>query len=182
MTRPVGYPASPLLGGLIELDDTAAEVRNGPVAEYQALLRVIGAVLDDLDAHDVTLIEGINSFSVSYRHGVTREVRDLTFGDLLTAYVTRRGERKLLGTPSKGRYQDLLRALGFELESAGARRLVLTEDGDNVSIEFETGNAEASLVGHHHVILTPAMAETILQRAHSRRQRRRSRLLSFLPS
>lgn len=136
---------------------------------YQSMLRVIGTILDQLDAADLALIEGSETFIVRFSSRGECEVRELSYADLLEAYQTLRNERTLLGTVEQGYFQDLLRALGYELERVHGSNLLLAEAGEHYLLTFQCPAAGNAVPHRRHALLSPPMVEELLSRAHGRR-------------
>lgn len=136
---------------------------------YQNTLRVIGAVLDELEAEDVTVIEGPGNFTVRFSTGNDLDVREVTHIELLDALRALREGRTLLGSVEKGYYQDLLRAIGYEMERVGAHNLLLSEAGQCCLLSFVSSDPTSVIWRKRHVVLTPESIAGILHRARGRR-------------
>lgn len=142
---------------------------DDPRIEYQSMLRVIGAMLDQLKAADVAIIDGFEGFTVRFCAEDECEIRELSYDDLLEAYRTLRTERTLLGAVDRGYYQDFLRATGYELQQVYARNLLLAEAGDHFLLTYQTTESAGSARRTNHVLLAPPAVKEILDRAHRRR-------------
>ncbi len=137
-----------------------------PRREYQSMLRVIGALLDELAASNIVIIEGTEGFTIRFTSRDQCEIRDLSYTDLLEAYQTLRNERTLLGNVDRGHYQDFLRAIGYEVERLQGRNLLLAQAADHYLLTYQTSASGSST---HHVLLAPRTIQEILDRAHKRR-------------
>lgn len=136
-----------------------------PRLEYQSMLRVIGAMLDELPATDVVVIEGSEGFTIRFSSRDQCEVRDLSYTDLLEAYQTLRNERTWLGNVDRGHYQDFLRAIGYEVERLQGRNLLLAQAGDHYLLTYQSSASGRSPT---HLLLAPRAVQEILGRAHQR--------------
>lgn len=150
--------------------------------QYQALLRVIGRELDHRHATAVRVIETPSGFEVHY--GVKDQrpemgVLTFTFEELK---AKSRGNRMqpLLRHPIGGRrskkgkptYQDFLRALGYELEDAGAYVILLDELEDGYLLTYQFYNPDSGYLLHkHRVALQADAAGEIVNVAGMRRGR-----------
>jgi hypothetical protein len=111
------------------------------LVSYQAMLRTVGAYLDEYVASEVSLVETPDSFAIrlSRPHDGTQLV-ELHYEDLVdrTSSLSRRRGRGALRTISphvltqglarlEVYYQDLLRALGWELDDSSGYNVLLEE-------------------------------------------------------
>lgn len=102
---------------------------------YQNRLRVIGRFIDESELHSITLIEVAQGFVLrASRAGepwpIAIELGDRKISELMRRSIGARGEgeieresRELLPTG----YEDMLRALGHELDQRIAESVVITE-------------------------------------------------------
>jgi hypothetical protein len=125
---------NPLLAWVFE----QVEVKEIPLRRlsYQPLLRALGAWLDSSNACNINLIETSTGFMI--RYGV---------GDdplLLRRFILTHAELEHLESAMKerrsinpsGRYQDFLRALGYEIDAQGGAYIVLDEIEENLFLTF----------------------------------------------
>lgn len=114
------------------------EVKEVPLRRlaYQPLLRTLGAWLDSSNACNINLIETSTGFNVRYGVGDdTLLLRKfiLTHAELEHLEAAMKERRSI--NPS-GRYQDFLRALGYEIDAQDGAYLVLDEVEDNLFLTF----------------------------------------------
>src|SRR5947209_18947895 len=100
--------------------DTSIDLR----VRYEAVLRTIGAYLDAQGAHYISIIEVKNGLTVRYvPDAAETELRSmfLSFTDILETQREREDARRHLPMPfgeREGRYENLLRAIGYDLQQA----------------------------------------------------------------
>lgn len=150
---------------------------------YQAVLRVIGRELDHLHASHIRVLETPTGFSVQFFSNTEdAAITTLTFGleDLLNRSKAVRfqpllrhplnaGKRLKRDKPS---YQDFLRALGYELEDAGAYAILVDELDDGYLLTYQFYNPESGFMLHkHRVALQADGAGEIVNVASMRRGR-----------
>jgi hypothetical protein len=149
---------------------------------YQALLRVIGRELDHHHATSIRVIEILSGFEVHYtvdERNPAGGVLNFSFEELK---AKSRGNRMqpLLRHPIGGRrskkgkptYQDFLRALGYELEDAGAYLILLDELEDGYLLTYQFYNPDSGFLLHkHRVALHADSAGEIVNVASMRRGR-----------
>ena len=138
---------------------------------YQTLLRALGAWLDANDACNVNLIETSTGFII--RYGVGQDVLALnryilTYAELVHLEAAMKERRSL--HPS-GRYQDFLRALGYEIDALGAAYLVFDEVEGNYFLTLLCGSENGGLTWVKRArVLNPADQAAILRKAYARRK------------
>jgi uncharacterized protein YceH (UPF0502 family) len=153
------------------------------VDTYQWRMRALGAFLDTHAANDVTVIETQSGFAVRYYQGhdsgdtlfvlveaaQIRAITEALKGRRRTAFDDAPTSR----APGQvhDRYQDLFRALGWELDDLRARNVMLDEreDGFYVSYLFRdpaTGRIKRKRIAN----LGPVEREAILADAKRRRR------------
>ncbi|HZU13047.1 MAG TPA: hypothetical protein VFB58_09425 [Chloroflexota bacterium] len=159
---------SPILQEILDSMNVPA-IPGAVTSPYQNTLRVIGAVLDELEAHDVTVIEGNGNFTVRFETEGSIQVRETTHLELLEAFDTLQRDRTLLGSPDQGYYQDLLRAIGFEMERVGAHNLLLSEAGEYCLVSFQANDPTSVIWRKRHLVLDDKALAGILDTAHGRR-------------
>jgi hypothetical protein len=149
---------------------------------YQALLRVIGRDLDNRHAFRVRLMEVPSGFSVQYFKDVENsDLVSLTFSyEELNAQARRGRLQPLLRHPIGGKrfkrgkptYQDFFRALGYELEDAGAYSILLDELDEGYLLTYQFYNPDSGFMLHkHRVALHADEAGEIVNVASMRRGR-----------
>jgi hypothetical protein len=157
-------------------DAIAAEPQASGKTPYQRLLRSIGAYLDNQAASQVYVLETDDGFVVRYI--VAQRPFDLTsvylrMDDVVAIdlrYQGRRAEGDTADEARPGRYQDLLRAIGYELEHADARHVVLDEVDGTFTLTYHYGASTRAVLHKHRTTITPAEAEELFRRARARRR------------
>lgn len=127
---------------------------------YQAFLRVVGRDLDHHRATIVRVVETISGFEVHYVADDQRpEMAALTYTfDQLKAKARGSRMHPLLRHPigtrrsKKGKptYQNFFRALGYELEDAGAYLILLDELEDGYLLTYQFYNPDSGYLLHKH--------------------------------
>lgn len=158
------------------------EQESNPAASYQTMLRSVGRHLDEEPSCRITLVEVPDGFLVRLQRTVYRfEPRVELFKreDLLrdaTQYV--RSERPVpvhqrhqgIWSHFPNGHQDFMRALGYELDQARARHIVIDELEDGVVLTYtrpaSTGEGWETSV----IVLNLQGIETILNDAFNRRR------------
>ncbi|HEY8684540.1 MAG TPA: hypothetical protein VIO57_02930 [Chloroflexota bacterium] len=149
---------------------------------YQALLRAIGRELDHRRATVARVMETDSGFEVQYAvEGQLPETASLTYsyGEL---HAKARGNRiqPMLRHPmgrkrsrhGRPTYQDFFRALGYELEDAGAYLILLDELEDGYLLTYQFYNPDSGFMLHkHRVALQADEAGEIVNVASMRRGR-----------
>jgi hypothetical protein len=138
---------------------------------YQQLLRTLGAWLDTNNACNVNLIETSTGFVI--RYGIGEETL------LLQRYILTHAELEHLEAAMKerrainpsGRYQDFLRALGYEIDAQGGKYMVLDEVDETFFLSFchQSEGGGLSWVKCARVMDSDDRA-AILRRAYARRK------------
>jgi len=152
-----------------------SERSGSHIAPYQWLLRAIGAYLDRERAVLVQIMELPGRFVVRYEVGDDPpELQQMEFShDQLLRFRTEMEAARSRKGPEEpqGPYQDFLRALGFELEDAGAYFMLLDEVEDDFLITYQYLQPTEGYQPHKHLsVINRNSREDLLQRAHSRRQ------------
>lgn len=150
---------------------------------YQSVLRVIGRDLDHIKALRVRVVETTTGFSVQYsKDPQLPELGELTFTyeelshraksvrlQPLLRHPLGGGKRFKHGKPS---YQDFFRALGYELEDAGAYLILLDELDEGYLLTYQFYNPDSGFMLHkHRVALHADAAGEIVNVAGMRRGR-----------
>jgi len=152
-------------------------------ATYQRLLRALGAHLDQAGASRFCTIELPDEFLVVLHGGSTKpQPQEVHLSMAALAEQARqlaRG-RKLFGSSyNKGwklastGHQDLLRALGYELDRADARYILIDELEDGLMVTYSyLDPAQGYNWRKHLMVLQQEDIEQLGQAAHARRPRR----------
>jgi hypothetical protein len=160
---------NPLLAWVFE----QVEVKEIPLRRlsYQPLLRALGAWLDSSNACNINLIETSTGFMIRYGVGddpllLRRFI--LTHAELEHLEAAMKERRSI--NPS-GRYQDFLRALGYEIDAQAGAYMVLDEIEDNLYLTF----CQPCAGGSHNSIKRARVLNTqdqgaILCKAYARRK------------
>lgn len=150
---------------------------------YQTMLRIIGRDLDQHRASLVRLLETPSGFAAQFTgNSQDAEVRDLTYSyEELNARAKGSKLQPLLRHPTGGAkrlkhgkptYQDFFRALGYELEDAGAYSILLDELDDGYLLTYQFYNPDSGFMLHKHCApLLADAAGTIVNVASMRRGR-----------
>jgi hypothetical protein len=164
------------------MDEDKGERVDQERIPYQALLRVIGRDLDSHHAFRVRLMEVPDGFHVQYFKDAERpDLASLDFSyDDLNDRARRGRLQPLLRHPMGGKrfkrgkptYQDFFRALGYELEDAGAYSILLDELDDGYLLTYQFYNPDSGFMLHkHRVALHADEAGEIVNVASMRRGR-----------
>jgi hypothetical protein len=146
------------------------------IAPYQWLLRAVGDYLDSAGARHIQIMELSGGFAVRYEVGAdppAHRLVELSYDELLQFRSRMEGARagRRPTNEPQGRYQDFLRALGHDLEQAGAYFILLDEVGDDFLITYQYLQPTQGYQPHKHLsVINRDTREDLLQRAYSRRQ------------
>jgi hypothetical protein len=143
------------------------------IPRYQWFLRVIGRYLDTHGARTVAIMEGPGEFMVAYAcEPASPELIEIHFSsvqlqtledELIVAHRRR-------SSPAPGRYEDFLRAVGFELERQRAYNILIAELEDGFLVTYQYLNpAQGYMVRKHMSVLHAADGEQLLVEARGRR-------------
>jgi len=160
---------NPLLAWVFE----QVEVKEIPLRRmsYQPLLRALGAWLDGSNACNINLIETSTGFIVRYGVGddsLLLRKFILTHAELEHLEAAMKERRSI--NPS-GRYQDFLRALGYEIEAQGGSYMVLDEVEDNLFLTFCQPSTGGGLNWTKRArVLNAEDQSAILRKAYARRK------------
>jgi hypothetical protein len=153
--------------------DTSIDLR----VRYEAVLRTIGAYLDAQGAHYVSIVEVKNGLTVRYvPRSSDTELRSifLSYADILETQREREEARRHLPMgfgEHAGRYENLLRAMGHDLQQAGAYNVVVDEVDDGFVVTHCVYNPiEGYLLRKRMDVLSDQQCEALLTRARQRRQ------------
>jgi hypothetical protein len=150
---------------------------------YQWLLRALGAYLDEQPSCRITLAEVSDGFVVRLQRSLHKlepqviHVKRRTLEEQLAHLGQRRsvaGHARHQGIWSKfpNGHQDFFRALGYELDQAGASSILIDELEDGVSVSYSHPEpANGTVWKKKHVVLGMDAIEEILNEAYKRRNR-----------
>lgn len=163
--------------------DTTAE--PGREQSYQWMLRALGAYLDEESSCRITLAEVEDGFIVRlqrYLHKMEPLVFRLERATLQQELERRMRDRNPTRTHARHQgvwahfpngHQDFFRALGYELDEAGARGILIDELEDGIVVTYrradDGGEAEKQMT-----LLTEDKIEDILNTAFERRKQGQS--------
>jgi hypothetical protein len=146
---------------------------------YQVTLRRLGAYLDARAASNVHLLEAPGGFHLQFRDGDTQVLveQDVSVEKLmaLTAERDDRRRRRIVKmranrATTREQYEDVFRALGYELEQAGAYSILVAEVEGGFLVTYQYMDAARGyLVRKHHTVVGPAGKTAMLQAAVARR-------------
>ncbi|HEX8918492.1 MAG TPA: hypothetical protein VF898_08310 [Chloroflexota bacterium] len=149
----------------------------------EVLLRALGRQLDENDATDVRVLEVPSGFFVQFRqHGGTNQLvtLDRTYKDLANRQSSFPYPHVLKRHRSMGHvsYENLFRALGYELDQVSAWTLLIEELTDGLMLTYQFLNPVEGYMMHKKIV-TPTWEETeaLVQSATSRRKKKRRKLL-----
>lgn len=138
---------------------------------YQPLLRALGAWLDSSGACNINLIETSTGFIVRYGVGddpLLLRKFILTHAELEHLEAAMKERRSI--NPS-GRYQDFLRALGYEIDEQAGAYVVLDEVEDHLFVSMCRPAEGGGLTWIKRArVLNPEDQAAILRRAYARRR------------
>jgi len=149
---------------------------------YQWLLRALGAQLDTSGAQSIMVLEEANGFAVRYQQGPhpqTTVVTRFSTDDLLAMKNALQEQRqfRLLRSGSSSApdgsdesYQDLLRALGHELDRLKAYSVSIDQIEDALFVSYMFTDARQSFLWTKEATVLPANdRQTLLEKARARR-------------
>jgi hypothetical protein len=155
---------------------------------YQQLFRAVGAYLDRMPSCRITLAELSDGFLIRLHHRLhasetqTMHLQRGTLGQLIAHLETLAGDLARETVPAHkpqglwamlpNAHQDVFRALGYELDEAGARNVLIDEleEGMLLIYTYPESHEEASW-SKRVVVLGLDELETILNTAFERRRR-----------
>lgn len=161
--------------------------RGRDVVSYQRILRTVGAYLDEYAASHVSLIETKDGFALRTDppgNGSVSDVLEFAYQDLVNrnSLLTRRRGRGAMaaarpqyrhsGVKSfEAMYQDLFRALGWELDFSSAYNVLVEEVNGNLLVSYIALNSPNDPVWtKRSATLGVPELDTMLKEAHARRQ------------
>ncbi|HEX6508468.1 MAG TPA: hypothetical protein VF221_12625, partial [Chloroflexota bacterium] len=152
------------------LEHSEEQVHGEDELSYESTLRGLGAWLDDRSANGITVLEIEPTYVVLFNSNGDRDPRepsDISVRELV-AYESQLRTR--LGTPG-GRYQDLLRALGHELDDLKASNLLIDEAEDEILLTYVFRPPDGRLLSRkQHSIIKRGDEASLLDKARSRRK------------
>lgn len=157
---------------------------------YQAILRAVGAYLDEHEACRIQIIELVDALMVQYGDGgpsAARQITQCSYADLLTreAELRKQKRRKLRWSASTGsakpsRYEDVLRALGYELEKGEAHMMALDEVDDGFVLTYQAYSPhEGYMLRKRLLVLGPDQQDMVLTAAYRRRKPQKRTLFTL---
>jgi hypothetical protein len=148
---------------------------------YQLTLRRLGAYLDVHGLTHVHVMEGPSGFHIHYHEPESHLAREelLCIDDLVSLEAAQVGHQGRRGVsrhwrsplvPSRAPYEDVFRALGYELEQARANSILLVEvDGSFLLTYIHLDAARGFIFRKHHTVVDAAEQVTLLRAAVARR-------------
>jgi hypothetical protein len=172
---------------------TAAQLPHDRVI-YQSALRTIGAYLDECGACNINLLEAEKGFAMRYQpHRGSpdtvlvrmdeNEIKDLT----VELERRRRWGSFRLGHkgPGSGKptYENMLRALGYELDQVLAYSILVDEIDDGMVVTYQYLNPQEGFNARKRmVILGSEVMHAVLEDAQVRREHRKHGIVTLLAS
>ena len=160
----------------------STETERGKRLSYQSMLRVLGSRLDEGSAHQISVTEMADGYNVRYQQDPDSAESVQAFyshqGLLSMEADMKRRKGHSVGSP-QGKYQDILRALGYELDQVGAHNIVFDEmkDGFLVTYSFLDASDRRTLQ-KRAAIFGPK--GNLLEDAYARRKPRKRGLMKIL--
>ena len=161
--------------------------RGRDVVSYQRVLRTVGAYLDEYAKSQVSLLETKDGFALRTNSSGNDSVSDLhefAYEDLVnrnSLLTRRRGRGAMAAARPQNRhsgvrslqvmYQDLLRALGWELDSSSAYNVLVEEVNGSLLVSYIALNSPTDPVwSKRSATLGVPELESMLKEAYARRQ------------
>jgi hypothetical protein len=121
----------------------ATESIPSPHVSYQEILRALGASFDAANANGITLIEGDEEFVLQYgrRSAPQRRTVSASYSDVVALASLAARHRREIGSGNRSRrgaYEDVLRALGYELDRAVARSVLIHEVARGLVVAYQS--------------------------------------------
>jgi len=155
-------------------------IEQGRENTYQWMLRAIGAFMDDEPSCRISLVEVPDGFVVRlqrhlhklepivYQFDRARLLQQLRDLGRLRPKNTNHPRHQGVWADFPNGHQDFFRALGYELDQAEARDILIDEMEDGILLTYRPAN---TISGHKRVVeLSVAEIETILNEAFNRRR------------
>jgi hypothetical protein len=144
---------------------------------YEGALRTIGAYLEVVGAHHVSIVEAVDGFDIRHEQSdrnTDLELRHVGYREISALDRERRKERRPFGLGArrgKRRYGDTLRALGHELDVAKAYSLLVDEVDDGFLVTYQyLRPSQGFLVRKRMVFLDTDSVARVLDDAGGRRE------------
>lgn len=166
----------------------------GDRVPYQSVLRALGSLLDEHGASSINLLEAENGFAVRYQpHRGSPETVLAQYNEEglknLAGDVDRRRRRKAFhfggggGSTERRTYENILRAIGYELDQVQAYSILLDETDDGMVVTYQYLNPQEGFNARKRMVIlgTEAM-RGVLDDAQSRREQRKLGILTLLAS
>ncbi len=160
---------------------------------YHSMLRALGAWLDEEDPPRFTVLETTEGFDAILDQGATEQKPEhvrFSYEALTEREKRLRSVRKHMRGPGGARHhswkladagrQDLLRALGFELDDAEATNIIVDELDDQLLLTYSYVDPTEGYLWRKRLIpLGRAEMERIVEVARERRKKERKGLFRF---
>jgi hypothetical protein len=139
---------------------------------YQVALRALGAWLDDQGAAPgIRILETMEGFVVqqSSQHSTGAETsRTLTFDQVWDLDAARKNRKR--SKEKDGGYQNVLRAIGFELDEADAHTILLEQIDDDLLLTYVYPHYVGGFaLLKQFTVIAPEARQEMLRAAQSRR-------------
>jgi hypothetical protein len=168
----------------------------GERVPYQAALRALGAFLDERGASSINLLEAESGFAVRYQaHSGSPDTTLVRLdGEELLSLSSelerrrRRGRGFFFGggkeQPEENRtYENILRALGYELDQVQAYSILVDEIDDGMVVTYQYLNPREGFNARKRMVILGGEAmRNVLEDAQSRREQRKHGILTLLAS
>lgn len=157
---------------------------------YQNSLRAVGAYLDERNAHRINVIEAADGFAVRYQLAATDP--DSILARLSSQELSEREQDGGGGwkrrsfpfarnTHEAATYENILRALGYELDYVEAYSLLIDELEEGIVVTYQyLKPTEGFNARKRMVILGSEALDAVLDDARSRREQRKRGVLTLL--
>lgn len=140
---------------------------------YQTALRAVGAWLDAQGAASgVRILETTDGFVVQQGAGLNSQVESaqtITFDQVWQLSEDKKYRKR--SREKEGGYQNLLRAVGFELDQADAHAMLLEQIGEELLLTYVYPRYQGGFsVVKHFSVIAPDARRDLLQAAQTRRK------------
>jgi hypothetical protein len=159
-------------------------------ASYQTVLRLVGLHLDQDSARDIAIVETPDGFVGRYQPASAAPelvARNFLHDELPSsaARIRREREHNRKGDVDEAApfqtYEDLLRAVGYELDLLEAHNLVVDEVDDSFMVTYQfLSPSKGYLPRKRLIVLGPREVRRLIDDAHSRRTPKHLVLLTML--
>lgn len=154
---------------------------------YQTTLRVLGSFLDEERARRINLMEVADGFAARYQHD--RDNPDSILARFTFPEISklerdlagrRRGRFNRSGS-TQSAYENILRALGYELDDAGAYSILVDEIDEGMVVTYQYLKPTEGFNARKRMVIMGAEAmQSVLDAAHARREQRLAGILTLL--